>query len=219
MINAIDRAGRGVAMAGLIGLLAAAPVAAWAAGPQQPARLQQLAQSNTAPVGPAAAPASPAMSPPAMSPGAPAAAAPAPVSAAPAEGAPAPAASSETTSSSPAMPADAQVTRRIAELKKRLGITRAEMPQFDAFANVMRENAQQMDMVLQKRSQVLSMNAVEDLKSYAELTEAHAQALQRMVPAFQALYASLSPAQQHRADTLLGRVKARAQHETRRKAG
>jgi hypothetical protein len=93
-----------------------------------------------------------------------------------------------------------RVERHIAELHRRLHITDAEKPQWDAFAQVMRENAAHMDQAYRARAESPSMNAVEDLRTYTAIAQAHAEDMQRLLPAFQALYAALSPQQQHTAD-------------------
>src|SRR5215204_6183346 len=60
----------------------------------------------------------------------------------------------------PANPIDGQ----IAELQKRLAITEQQKPQFDAFTQVVRQNAQTMDTLVQQE-QKAPHNAVEDLRS------------------------------------------------------
>ena len=44
------------------------------------------------------------------------------------------------------------------------------------------------------------MNAIDDLRSYAAIAQAHAEDMQRLVPAFETLYGTLTPAQQKDAD-------------------
>jgi hypothetical protein len=46
------------------------------------------------------------------------------------------------------------------------------------------------------------MTAIEDVKSYAAIAEAHADGLKKFAPVFEALYASMSDAQKKNADTL-----------------
>jgi hypothetical protein len=46
------------------------------------------------------------------------------------------------------------------------------------------------------------MSAVEDLKSYSEIAEAHADGLKKFIPVFEPLYASMSDAQKKDADKL-----------------
>jgi len=92
------------------------------------------------------------------------------------------------------------VEARIAELRKRLRITPAEQPQWDAFAQVMRENAAHMDRFLQDPAAVAKLNAVQGMRGYAEMAQAHAEDMQRLLPAFEALYNAMSPEQQRLAD-------------------
>jgi hypothetical protein len=58
-----------------------------------------------------------------------------------------------------------------------------------------------MDETYQSRLQALgSMNATENMKSYARISMQHAQNVENLVPVFDALYASMSDAQKHIAD-------------------
>lgn len=94
-----------------------------------------------------------------------------------------------------------RVEQHIAELHRRLHITAAEEPQWNAFAQIMRDNALHMDQAFQARAaQGPNMSAVDDLKSYAAVAQAHAEDMQRLVPAFESLYSALSPQQQKTAD-------------------
>ncbi len=46
------------------------------------------------------------------------------------------------------------------------------------------------------------MTAVDDLKSYGEITEARADGVKKLIPVFSDLYASMSDAQKKEADNL-----------------
>jgi periplasmic protein CpxP/Spy len=93
------------------------------------------------------------------------------------------------------------VERRIADLHSRLQITPQESQQWDQFAQVMRDNAKEMDDLYRQRAEKLgSMSAVENMQSFEQIEEARAQQMQKLVPAFQALYASLSDQQKTEAD-------------------
>lgn len=93
------------------------------------------------------------------------------------------------------------VERRIADLRGHLKITAAEQPAFNAFANVMRTNAKRMDDMLHtRRSDLANASAVEQMRSYQALAEAHVADMQRLVPAFERLYEALTPAQKRQAD-------------------
>jgi periplasmic protein CpxP/Spy len=97
--------------------------------------------------------------------------------------------------------AEERVERRIAELHAQLKITPAEQQQWDQFAQVMRDNAREMDQVFTQRAQQYeSMNAVQNMQSYEHVAETHAQQLQKLVPAFQNLYNSMPDPQKQIAD-------------------
>ena len=109
------------------------------------------------------------------------------------------------TATAPAMAlaADPQTEQRIAQIKGELHITSAEESSWDAFAAVMRQNAAELSAKMAERQQGFGkMNAVDDLKSYAAISSAHAQEATRLVVPFETLYAALSPAQKTAADRL-----------------
>jgi len=109
-------------------------------------------------------------------------------------------------SSSQAMasPSDANaVEARIKELHRKLHITAAQKPQWDNLAQVMRDNAQAMsDLKKQRAADAQSMNAVDVVKSYESVIEAHEDGMKKFVPPFEALYKSMSDAQKKTADSL-----------------
>ena len=73
-------------------------------------------------------------------------------------------------------------------------------------AQVMRENARAIDELASERStKRSSMNAVDDLRSYEEITDAHAEELKKLVPAFEALYDKMPDAQKKNADTVFNK--------------
>ena len=84
----------------------------------------------------------------------------------------------------------------------RLHITPAQQPQFDAFAEIMRKNAAELDSLMQQKSP--KANAVDDMRFYLQFTEAQAEGLKRLLPAFQALYDSLTDQQKRAADSVMG---------------
>jgi periplasmic protein CpxP/Spy len=101
---------------------------------------------------------------------------------------------------------DAEATRvelHIGQLHAQLHITPAQQAQWDQFAQVMRDNAKDMNQVLEQRaSGFASMNAVENMQSYAQIAQQHAQDTQKLATAFQALYGDLSDAQKKNADAV-----------------
>ena len=102
-----------------------------------------------------------------------------------------------------------RVEARIKELHARLHITEAQQQQWDAVAQVIRDNAQSMDAAIAQRSpDAAGMNAVDDLRSYAVIVDAHADGLKKFIPVFQALYDSMSDAQKKSADAFFhGRMR------------
>ncbi len=95
------------------------------------------------------------------------------------------------------------VERRIADLHSRLHITPQQSQQWDQFAGVMRDNAKAMDDIYQQRAGKLgSMTAVDNMQSYAQIEQERAQDMQKLVPAFQTLYGSLSDQQKKAADQM-----------------
>jgi protein CpxP len=95
------------------------------------------------------------------------------------------------------------VEARIKQLHKMLHITDAEKPQWDALTQVMRDNAQAMsDLEKQRAADTQSMSAVDVVKSYGTVIEAHEAGMKKFIPAFEALYNSLSDEQKKTADSM-----------------
>ncbi len=92
---------------------------------------------------------------------------------------------------------------RIIDLHARLKITPAQEDLWNKVTQVMRDNAKTIDTLNQARfEKAKAMTAVEDLKSYSEIAQAHADGLKNFIPAFEALYAAMSDDQKKDADTL-----------------
>lgn len=107
----------------------------------------------------------------------------------------------------------ARVEQRIQQLHSELGITPAEEAQWNQFAQVMRDNASAMDQKLNERgTQLATMNAAQDMQSYADLSAQHAQDMQKLASAFQTLYNSFSDQQKQTADEVFRGRAARARH-------
>jgi periplasmic protein CpxP/Spy len=117
--------------------------------------------------------------------------------------------------------AEERVERRISELRTQLRVTPAEQQQWDQFANVMRENARDMDRIFIERSQQLeSMTALQNMQSYQQLADAHAQHLQKLVAAFQSLYEAMPDQQKQLADQVFhANAEQRAQQTRRGRSG
>jgi len=113
-----------------------------------------------------------------------------------------------------ATPRSDRVEARIKELHTKLNITPAQEQLWNNVAQVMRDNAKTMEALIKARSEKApTMTAIDDLKSYGEIAEAHADGLKKFIPAFEPLYAGMSDAQKKSADTLFrqhGRTKSKA---------
>jgi hypothetical protein len=95
------------------------------------------------------------------------------------------------------------VEQRIQGLKLQLAITPQQEALWDAFAAKMRDNAAATERLAQQRSAAIAtLNAVDNMRSYARISHEYAANADRLTAAFEGLYASLSPAQKQTADTL-----------------
>ena len=116
------------------------------------------------------------------------------------------------TTTAPKQSIRALVDRRITDLHGRLHITAAQQPKWDAFAQTMRGNAEDLDAAYRQRAEKLDkMNAVDNMQSYAQIEQKRAQDAEKLIPAFQSLYSSLSETQKKEADSLFRNYAAQAQ--------
>jgi protein CpxP len=90
------------------------------------------------------------------------------------------------------------VETSITQLRQRLQITPAQQPQFEALAAVMRENAQ----APAGATPASTASAVDALRFAIRSEQQDLAGMRRLLPALQALYATLSPAQRQAADTV-----------------
>ena len=104
---------------------------------------------------------------------------------------------------------------QITDLHTKLQITPAQEDQWNKVASAMRENAAQMDILIYNRTAKLgTMNAVDNLKSYKDVSDAHTACLVRFIAAFEPLYASMSDTQKANADAIFAAKMARqGQHK------
>ncbi len=109
--------------------------------------------------------------------------------------------SAPTTSAQPPKGPTLDVESRITDLHKKLGITAAQEPQFKAYADVLRANAQALEKLFEERAKETDFSAPARLRWYARLTAAHAENVGKLVPVFEALYQVLSDPQKKAADT------------------
>jgi protein CpxP len=96
-----------------------------------------------------------------------------------------------------------KVEQHIMQLHGQLQITSSEEPLWHQFAQVMRDNAAQMEQALDQRgAKVGSMSATASMQSYAQLAQLHATNMQKLASTFQSLYTSFPDAQKKIADTV-----------------
>jgi hypothetical protein len=95
------------------------------------------------------------------------------------------------------------IDTRINNLHARLQITAAQESLWQPVAQIMRDNAATMDSLRQSRTaDANSMSAVDDLRSYGQVIDAHADGIKKLTPAFEALYNSMSDTQKSNADLI-----------------
>jgi periplasmic protein CpxP/Spy len=127
---------------------------------------------------------------------------------------------SASSSTSPTAKDDARVENRIAYLHKQMQITSAQESQWQPFANVMRENAKTMSQLEEQRAKdVESGSALDNMRGYSQLTQAHADGIKKLLSAFEPLYNSFPPKQKQLADaTFRGRLGKDQQHKSGEKS-
>lgn len=111
------------------------------------------------------------------------------------------------------------VEDRIAYLHTQLKITSAQESQWKAFSDVMRSNGETMGQLFQQRKDATNVTALDDMKSYATIAQAHADGMKKLVDAFQPLYDSFSPEQKKLADATFHHQPGRGEHQRRHGKG
>jgi hypothetical protein len=108
-----------------------------------------------------------------------------------------------------------RVEDRITDLHQKLHITADQDASWNNVAQVMRDNGKKMrDGVTERSAKLKTMNAVDDLRSYQMITDEHADGLKRLIPAFEALYAKMTPDQRKNADHVFGAQQRQASHRS-----
>jgi protein CpxP len=109
------------------------------------------------------------------------------------------------------------VEQRLNDMHAKLKITPQQSSQWDAFAQTMRDSAQQTQQAYRDRAQKLSTQSAEDaMNSYAELTQMHADNTKKLAASFGTLYAAMSDEQKKSADVLF-REQRNNRHSSARK--
>ena len=97
---------------------------------------------------------------------------------------------------------DTKLEAHIKTLHQELRITPSEEPLWNAFANVMRTNDADMHQAFEARAKVTTMTAEQNMESYANLAEIHADGMQKLSAAFDTLYDSFPSDQKKSADKI-----------------
>jgi periplasmic protein CpxP/Spy len=93
------------------------------------------------------------------------------------------------------------VEDRIKSLHSELKITPAEEAKWSKVADAMRSNAKAIDTLLEQRHENAGKEtAVDNLRSWSELAQAHADGSKALLDAFESLYADMPDAQKKVAD-------------------
>jgi len=107
-----------------------------------------------------------------------------------------------------------RVEARLAYIRTALKITDAQQPQWEAFANVLRKQAQQTEQFMQTRhteraqapgGQRPQVTAIDRLERRQKMMTLASQRLDEVIAAAKPLYASLSPDQQKIADDMIAK--------------
>jgi uncharacterized membrane protein len=107
-----------------------------------------------------------------------------------------------------------RVELRIKDMHAKLKITPAQEELWTKVDQAMLDDAKTMDTLTQARvDHAKDMTAVDDLKSYGELADAHAEGIKKLTPLFAALYASMSDAQKKEADSLFRHIDQKRSHK------
>jgi hypothetical protein len=111
------------------------------------------------------------------------------------------------------MSPEQRVDMHIARLHEQLKITAEQETAWKPVADVMRDNAKTLhDLHMAKLANVDSQTALDDLKSYRELAEAHYNCAKKLEDVFGTFYASLPADQQKLADTVFRQHKHNFRH-------
>ncbi|HLX01618.1 MAG TPA: Spy/CpxP family protein refolding chaperone [Trinickia sp.] len=94
----------------------------------------------------------------------------------------------------------ARTEQRIATLHSELKITPAQETQWQQFADVMRQNGETMGNLYRQRMADKNLSALDDMKQYTQIAQAHADGMTKLVAAFEPLYNSFSADQKKLAD-------------------
>jgi hypothetical protein len=108
------------------------------------------------------------------------------------------------------------VEARIKKLHGELHITAAQESQWSPVAQMMRDNGKAIaDLQKQRVDDTKTLGAVDQLKAYEAVIDAHAAGVHKFIPVFQSLYDGMSDAQKKTADSVFhSRMLAAAKRST-----
>jgi hypothetical protein len=96
-----------------------------------------------------------------------------------------------------------RVEMRIHDMHAKLAITAEQEDQWKQVAGVMRDNELALEpLIKDRKTNANTMTAIDDLKSYAGITNAHLEGIKKFTTSFETLYDSMSEAQKKDADAL-----------------
>lgn len=98
---------------------------------------------------------------------------------------------------------DKALEAHVTALHKKLQVTPAEEAKWEHVAQAMRDSANETDRIIDKREAIVgAASAMDNLTSYAEVAQAHADGVKRLASAFGPLYADMSVDQKKVADSV-----------------
>ncbi len=103
------------------------------------------------------------------------------------------------------MPEGKTPEARVKHLHDELKIATDQEAQWKSVAQVMLANASAIASAVKDREHMSKgMTAIDDLKSYEAIVDAHAEGIRKLATAFAPLYASMPEGQQKNADAVFG---------------
>ena len=97
------------------------------------------------------------------------------------------------------------IASRIRRLHDQLRITSDQDALWTPVASAMRDHAKAITDAMQARQdKAATMNALDDIQSYGDLAQVHADGLKKLAAAFAPLYAAMPTAQQQNANAVFG---------------
>ena len=104
------------------------------------------------------------------------------------------------------------VDQRISSLHRELKITPAQESDWNAVASAMRDNANNMQQLVQQThgQNTQQTTALDDLDTYQKFAQAHADGVKNLIGPFTTLYNAMTPTQQKNADQVFNNFRAQA---------